>query len=81
MTQPDITIVVNGREKTVSKKEILTFDEVVELAFPGEPQTETRIYSVTYTKGEGNKEGELVVGTSVKVKKGMVFNVSPTNRS
>lgn len=77
-----ITIIVNGREKTVDKKEQLTFAEVVELAFPGEPPTETLVYTVTYSRGEGNKpEGDLAPGGSVKVKKGMIFNVFATNRS
>lgn len=39
-------------------------------------------YSVTYKRGQGKKpEGTLVPGASVKVKEGMVFNVSETGQS
>ena len=41
-----------------------------------------RVLSVTYKRGQGSKpEGTLVPGASVKVKEGMVFNVSETGQS
>jgi multiubiquitin len=74
------TVVVNGREKTVTSKE-LTFDEVVNLAFD-DPQPGPNIYfTITYRRGHGNKEGSLVEGESVKVKDGMIFNVIRTDKS
>ncbi len=77
----DFTIIVNAEEKQVTGKE-LTFDQVVQLAFPGEPQGGNRLYTVTYRRGEGNKpEGTLVKGESVKLKKGMIFNVTATDKS
>ena len=73
-------IIVNGRQKTVSLKE-LTFDEVVTLAF-GPPNYDTNVYTVTYQKGEGHKpKGTLVRGESVKVKEGMIFDVLRTDKS
>lgn len=76
-----VTIVVNGREKEVEKDD-LSFSEVVVLAF-GSPATgDNIIYTVTYKRGHGNKpEGTLVEGDTVKVKDGMVFNVTRTDKS
>jgi multiubiquitin len=75
------TIVVNGREKTVSSKE-LTFQQVVELAFPTPPPGGNIMYTITYRKGDDTKpEGSLLEGQTVKVKNGMIFNVTPTDKS
>jgi len=77
----EVTIIVNGRQKTYAEKEI-SFEQVVELAFPNhhtEPEFE---YTVTYSKGhDDKKEGTLTAGHSVKVKDGMIFNVTETNKS
>jgi len=73
-----VTIIVNGREKKVPKDEI-SFAEVVEMS--GLPSTPNTIFTVTYRRGEGNKEGTLVEGESVKVKDGMIFNVTATDKS
>ena len=76
----EATIFVNGRQKTVTQKE-LTFDEVVTLAF-GPPNYDTSVYTVTYRKGEDKKpKGSLVRGESVKVKDGMFFDVIRTDKS
>jgi hypothetical protein len=75
------TVVVNGREKTVTTKE-LTFDQVVALAFDNPPTGPNIVFTITYRRGEGNKpEGTLSEGGSVKVKDGMIFNVTPTDKS
>ena len=77
----EITIVVNGRQKTVTSK-TLTFDEVVALAFDNPPTGENVLFTITYQRGMGNKpEGSLTTGEEVKVKEGMIFNVTSTNRS
>jgi hypothetical protein len=74
-------IIVNAQEKQVTGRE-LTFEQVVDLAFPGGPRGGNRIYTVTYRRGEGKKpEGTLVAGESVKIKEGMIFNVTPTDKS
>jgi len=77
-----VTIIVNGRPKEVEKEKI-SFEEVVLLAFPGaQLQNPDFIYTVTYTKGHNdNHEGTLTKGREVKVKDGMVFNVTETNKS
>jgi len=77
-----ITIIVNGREKEVPKKEKLTFDELVALAFDPVPTGEFICFTITYRKGDGNKpEGTLAEGESVKLKDGMIFNVTATDKS
>ena len=73
-------IYVNGRERTVSEKEI-SFREVVVLALGTYEENDTIVYTVTYSKGEDKKEGSMTKGTMVKVKEGMIFNVTPINRS
>lgn len=77
----EVIILVNSREKEWSKKAI-TYDEVIILAF-GSISTDPNVsYSVTYKKGDNNKpEGIIVKGDEVKVKEGMRFNVTQTNRS
>lgn len=77
-----VTIIVNGRAKTVPKNEELTYEQVVALAFPNPPSGDGVQFTVQYTRGNGNKPaGTLVEGQSVKVKDGMEFDVTPTNRS
>lgn len=77
----EVTIIVNGREKVVEKGE-LTFDQVVALAFDDPPTGEFICFTITYRRGQGNKpEGTLAEGESVKVKDGMIFNVTATDKS
>lgn len=77
----EVIILVNSREKEWDKKTI-TYEEVIILAF-GSISTDPNVsYSVTYKKGDNNKpEGIMVNGDEVKVKEGMRFNVTQTNRS
>ena len=82
--QPDkeIMIFVNGREKTVGIREELTFDQLVSLAFDEPPIGKFIYFTITYRRGPGNKpEGTLVEGKTVKVKDGMIFNVTATDKS
>jgi hypothetical protein len=74
-------IIVNGREKIVNKKE-LSFAEVVALAFDNPPTGPNIVFTITYRRGEGNKpEGSMVEGETVKIKDGMIFNVTATDKS
>jgi hypothetical protein len=77
-----VTVIVNGRPKTVAKNAELSFWDVVKLAFDA-PQTGDGIqYTIQFTRGPNNKpSGALVEGQTVKVKDGMEFDVTPTNRS
>lgn len=77
-----VTIIVNGRQKTVAKNAELSFDQIVALAFEKPPTGDGIQYTVQYTRGHGDKpSGTLVEGQSVKVKEGMEFDVTSTNRS
>jgi len=76
-----VTIIVEGTPHEWPKDEI-TYAEVVSLEVPNFSQHPEITYKVTYTRGHGNKpEGILSSGASVKVKEGMVFNVSETGQS
>lgn len=76
-----VTIIVEGTPHEWPKDEI-TYAEVVTLEFPDYPQHPEIIYSVKYKNGHGNKpEGTPSPGGSVKVKDGMIFNVSTTGQS
>ena len=77
----EFTIFVNSREKTVTSKE-LTFTQIVALSFESPLTGENIIFTVTYRKGDGNKqEGTLTEGDTVNIKDGMIFNVTTTNKS
>ncbi len=75
------TIIVNGRKKTIEKDE-LSFDEVVRLAFNPVPSGPNIMFTISYGHGpKANPEGELLEGGTVKIKDGMVFCVTPTDKS
>jgi hypothetical protein len=77
----ETTIIVNGREKDVTEKE-LSFDQLVALAFTNPPTGANIVFTITYRRGHGDKpEGTLIEGQSVKVKDGMIFNVTATDKS
>lgn len=77
-----VKIVVEGTEHEWPKAEI-GYAEVVTLEFPDFPEHPERSYSVKYSRGQGDKPaGILSPGSeSVKVKDGMIFNVSPSGQS
>lgn len=77
------TIIVNGREKIVNEKE-LTFEQLVALVYPVPPSGVNIVFTITYRKGHGHghgSEGTLIEGESVKIKNGMIFNVTATDKS
>lgn len=77
----EIRIVVNGRPKVVADPTI-SFIEIVRLAFEDAVSTGNTVYTVTYKKGTEHKpEGTMVEGDTVKVKSGMIFNVTATDKS
>jgi hypothetical protein len=74
-------IIVNGRKKEASTK-ILTFNQVVALAFNPVPSGPNVQFSVTYRKGpKKNPEGTMTEGETVRIKDGMIFDVTETNKS
>ena len=77
----EYAVIVNGRERVIATKEV-SFAEVLGLAFDPVPHGPNWVFTVTFRKGEGNRpEGSLTAGSYVKVKEGMVFNVTATDKS
>ncbi len=77
----DFTIIVNGRPKVATTKE-MSFAAIVALAFDNHPTGPNILFTITYRKGEGNKpEGTMVEGETIKIKDGMIFNVTATDKS
>lgn len=77
----NVTIIVEGTPHEWPKEKI-TYAEVVTLEVPDYSQHPEITYKVTYKNGHGDKpEGILSPGGSVKVKDGMIFNVSETGQS
>lgn len=77
----EFEIVVNARPRVVTLRTV-TFEQVVQLAFPGQHQTNV-VFSMTYRHAASTPHaGELGAGGSVDVKKkGTVFNVTRTVQS
>jgi hypothetical protein len=77
----DYVIVVNG-ERAVVPDEIVSYTEVVAIAYPVPPSPDTT-YTVTFRNAKGPRhEGILVEGETVEVKKeGTSFDVVPTGKS
>jgi hypothetical protein len=73
-------IILNGEPQTV-ESETVTFEQVTTLAYPTPPFPETQ-FSVTFRNAKEPKEGRLVEGQSVEVKRnGTIFNVKATDKS
>tara|TARA_R110000744_G_scaffold81466_1_gene160097 strand:- start:521 stop:1189 length:669 start_codon:yes stop_codon:yes gene_type:complete len=74
-------LIVNARPETWSE-EIISYEEVIILAFGSISSNPNICYTVNYKRGpKGNTEGSLVKGQSVKVQQKMVFNVTRTDKS
>ncbi len=74
-------IIVNGTHFHVPNDEV-SFDEVVDLAYPDGGRGPLIKYTVNYYNGAGPlPEGKLIQGEGAKVKDGTVFNVTRTDRS
>lgn len=77
----EFEIIVNGRLKVVTAKK-LSFLEVVKLAFSDVISNGRTIYTMTFKRGVGNRpEGSLVEGDEIRIKSGVIFNVSATDKS
>lgn len=74
-------IIVNLEPKEVRKR-VLTFWEVVALAYPNPPKGPNIVYTVTYRKAAGPMhQGSLVEGDTVEIKNGTIFSVTQTDKS
>jgi hypothetical protein len=75
-----VTIVVEGKPHRWPEDQMISYDQVVRLEIPKYPNGIT--YAVKYSDGPPrNPEGPLLPGEKVKVKEGMIFNVSETGQS
>lgn len=76
-----IRIIIDGTPHLVDTDEV-TFDAVVDLAYPDGGRGTFITYTVTFYNGGGRPpEGALAEGEKAKVKDGTVFNVTRTDRS
>ena len=75
-------ILVNGTEYAIPTN-VVTYDEVVKIAFPNDPTNPDTLYSVTYEHAESKPhKGTLGRGGQVEAKEhGTEFDVTPTGRS
>ena len=85
MTTPDtgksFDIIVNGTSYPVPNDEV-SFDQVVDLAYPDGGRGPLIKYTVDFYNGAGRPpEGKLIENQEAKVKDGTVFNVTRTDRS
>ncbi|QSX37800.1 multiubiquitin domain-containing protein [Shewanella sedimentimangrovi] len=69
-------IIINGTPTKFNGDEI-SYSQLVELAFPGGAAI---VYTVTYT-GPQMADGTLAQGQSIKIRNGVKFYVTKTNRS
>jgi hypothetical protein len=76
------TIIVNGQQKSVPSRRV-TWDDVVDLAYPGQRSDPDFTFVVTYSQAEqAEHEGLLAEGGAVEVRKeGTVFDVVSRRRS
>lgn len=80
-TKKGIRIIVDGTPHFVPTDEV-TFDEVVNIAYPDGGRGNLITYTVTFYNGGGRPpEGALAEGENAKVQDGTVFNVTRTDRS
>jgi hypothetical protein len=54
---------------------------VVQLAFGEFVENGSRIYTMTFKKGAEKREGSMVLGDDVRIKSGVIFNVTTTDKS
>lgn len=77
--QHPIHINVNSRPKEVAQA-VISYDELVDLAFPMEPQRREILYKIQFTAPHF-PDGTVGLGQVQKIENGMKFDVTPTNRS
>ena len=77
----EYTIVVNGKAKKVDHA-VLTFDDVVKLAYPTPPESGELVYTVIFHNAEQEpRNGDLVPSQTVTVRNGTTVTVKHAVRS
>lgn len=79
--RPASDILVNGTPEIVYTPR-LSYWDVVKLGFPDAKPEDNLVYTIDYSSGpHQNPEGALEDGESVRVKDGMKFYVTPSDKS
>ena len=74
-------IIVNGEEHKESK-EVLTFVDILNIAFPPPRTTPDKDYSISFKHAKSKPhDGQLHLGGTVEIKDGTSFDVTPTTKS
>jgi len=72
----------SGDRKHQWQRKKISYEQVIELAYPGQPVTDQESVTVKYSRGhDGHGSGTLTAGHDVAVKDKMVFDVVRTSRS
>jgi hypothetical protein len=80
-SEREYTIIVNARPKKLNEP-ALSFEQLVQLAFDQPPTGGSTLFTITFRNGpKPNREGALLGGQNVKIKNGMIFNVTATDKS
>lgn len=81
--QKQIVVIINGVEKQLANgTKFLSYEDVISLAYGTYSESSNIIYTVAYSKGpKNNPKGTLVKGQIAKVREGMIFNVSRSDKS
>lgn len=75
------TLIVNTEDKDVTERR-QSFQDLVLLAFNPPPTGPNVGFTITYRKGPPlNRKGSVVEGQTIRIKNGMIFDVTPTDRS
>ena len=80
--QGNVKVVINGEVHEVPR--VVTFEQIVKLAFPNLVDSDTIAWDVEWVKGPGGRgeSGELTPRSDpLTVERGMVFHVSYTDKS
>lgn len=79
--EKSLTVIVNGRPKQISR-DVLTFDELVDLALDGPARGPQNIVTITFRGASGSlSEGELDEEQHLKLRDQTVVNVTRTEQS
>lgn len=74
-------IIINAQPFVVNTK-FLTYEQILNLAFPNPPTGPNIRFTIGYEDGpHANPQGSLMPGDKVKVQDGMIFHVTPTDKS
>ena len=77
-----VKIIVEAREVQVEKNKEMSYRDVVILAEGNYNEDPNVRYTVTYSENKHSQTHDLVDGgKTVKAKEGMIFNVTPTDKS